>query len=32
MNTIKEAEFDYQAYMKEHAPELGEIHRGPEAR
>ena len=32
MNTTKEVEFDYQAYMREHAPDLGEIHRGPEAR
>ena len=32
MNTTKEVEFDYQAYMKENAPDLGEIHRGPEAR
>ena len=32
MNTKKNVEFDYQAYMKENAPDLGEIHRGPEAR
>ena len=32
MNTTEEEQFDYQAYMKEHTPDLGEIHRGPEAR
>ena len=32
MNTTEEAEFDYQAYMNEYTPDLGEIHRGPEAR
>ena len=32
MNTTDEVEFDYQAYMKEYTPDLGEIHRGPEAR
>ena len=32
MNTIEEEEFDYQAYMKEHAPDPDKIHRGPEAR
>ena len=32
MNTTEEAEFDYQAYMKEYTLDLGEIHRGPEAR
>ncbi len=31
MNTTEEVEFDYQAYMKEYTPDLGEIHRGPEA-
>ena len=33
MNTTEEeVEFDYQEYMKEYGPDLGEIHRGPEAR
>ena len=27
-----EEEFDYQAFMQEDSPELGEVHRGPEAR
>lgn len=32
MNTTEEVEFDYQAYMKEHAPDPDKLHRGPEAR
>ena len=32
INTTEEEQFDYQAYMKEYTPDLGEIHRGPEAR
>ena len=30
--TEEEMEFDYQAYMKDYAPDLGKIHWGPEAR
>ena len=32
MNTTTAAEFDYQAYINEHKPDLSEIHRGPQAR
>ena len=32
MNTTKEVEFDYQAYMKEYVPDPDKIHWGPEAR
>ena len=32
MNTTTTAEFDYQAYLNEQAPDLSEIHRGPKAR
>ena len=32
MNRTKDVEFDYQAYMQEDASDLGDIHRGPEAR
>ena len=31
MNTTKEVEFDYEAYMKEYKPKPSEIQRGPEA-
>ena len=32
VNRTKDVEFDYQAYMKEDASDLGDIHWGPEAR
>ena len=32
MNTTTTAEFDYQAYLNEQAPDLSKIHRGPQAR
>ena len=32
MSRTKDAEFDYQAYMKDYAPDPDKIHRGPEAR
>ena len=32
MNTTEEVEFDYQAYIKESAPDASQIHRGPDAR
>ena len=32
MNTIKDQEFDYQAYMKEHPPDSTKIQRGNDAR
>ena len=32
MSRTKDVEFDYQAYMKEHAPDPDNIHQGPEAR
>ena len=32
MNTTKEAEFDYQTYLKENRPDPARINRGPKAR
>ena len=32
MNRTKDVDFDYQAYMKDYAPDPGDIHWGPEAR
>ena len=32
MSRTKDVDFDYQKYMQENAPDLSEIHRGPEAR
>ncbi len=32
MNTMDKKEFDYHAYMKEHPPDMKNIHRGAEAR
>jgi uncharacterized protein (DUF4415 family) len=32
MNTIKEEEFDYQAYTRDNSPELSKIQRGTETR
>lgn len=32
MNTIKDKEFDYQAYVKKNSPASEQIRRGPEAR
>ena len=32
VSRTKDVDFDYQAYMKEDVSDLGEIHRGPEAR
>ena len=32
VDRTKDVDFDYQAYMQENAPDLGEIHRVPEAR
>ncbi len=31
MNTTKKAEFDYEAYTRENAPDVSQIRRGPEA-
>ncbi|MCP4397260.1 MAG: BrnA antitoxin family protein [bacterium] len=31
MSIIKEEEFDYQAYTREHPPDPSKIHRGPQA-
>ena len=32
VNKTKDVDFDYQAYMKDYAPDPDKIHRGPEAR
>jgi uncharacterized protein (DUF4415 family) len=32
MNTIKEGEFDYQTYTREHSPDVSRIQRGTETR
>jgi uncharacterized protein (DUF4415 family) len=32
MSTTKEPDFNYQTYMRQHPPELGQIRRGPAAR